>query len=193
MDWKQLLGDAYKDGMTEEEAQKVFNDIYMQRSEHEKEASSWKNKNDTLSSEIAENKRKEREKMSAEEKAAAERQEQWDALQQSNKDLQRDLNIRGFYDQYIERGFDKDLAMASATAMFDGDSATVMSNEKIFSDKREAALKTSWEKQYSINPPAGNGGGKVDFTKQIAEAQANGDMALTASLIRQQNEANNKQ
>lgn len=192
MDWKLLLGDAYKDGMTDEEAQAEFNKIYMPRSEHQKEVDKQKSLIDNYSNQIAENKRKERERMSEEEKAAAERQEQWDAMVNQNEQLNRNLKIRDFYDQYIERGFDKELAMASATAMVDGDSATVMSNEKIFSDKREAALKASWEKEYSINPPSGNGAGKVDYTKQIAEAQSNGDMALMASLIRQQNEANKK-
>ena len=192
MDWKLLLGDAYKDGMTDEEAQAEFNKMYMPRSEHQKEIDKQKSLIDNYSNQIAENKRKERERMSEEEKAAAERQEQWDAMVNQNEQLNRNLKIRDFYDQYIERGFDKELAMLSATAMVDGDSATVMSNEKIFSDKREAALKASWEKEYSINPPSGNGSGKVDYTKQIAEAQSNGDMALMASLIRQQNEANKK-
>lgn len=192
MDWKLLLGDSYKDGMTDEEAQAEFNKMYMPRSEHQKEVDKQKSLIDNYSNQIAENKRKERERMSEEEKAAAERQEQWDAMVNQNKQLNRNLKIRDFYDQYIERGFDKELAMASATAMVDGDSATVMSNEKIFSDKREAALKASWEKEYSINPPSGNGTAKVDYTKQIADAQANGDMALMASLIRQQNEANKK-
>lgn len=192
MDWKLLLGDSYKDGMTDEEAQVEFNKMYMPRSEHQKEVDKQKSLIDNYSNQIAENKRKERERMSEEEKAAAERQEQWDAMVNQNKQLNRNLKIRDFYDQYIERGFDKELAMASATAMVDGDSATVMSNEKIFSDKREAALKASWEKEYSINPPSGNGTAKVDYTKQIADAQANGDMALMASLIRQQNEANKK-
>lgn len=192
MDWKLLLGDAYKDGMTDEEAQAEFNKMYMTRSEHQKEVDKQKSLIDNYSNQIAENKRKERERMSEEEKAAVERQEQWDAMVHQNEQLNRNLKIRDFYDQYIERGFDKELAMASATAMVDNDSATVMSNERIFADKREAALKASWEKEYSINPPSGNGSGKLDYTKQISEAQANGDMALMASLIRQQNEANQK-
>ena len=41
-------------------------------------------------------------------------------------------------------------------------------------------------------PPSGNQT-TVDYSKQIAEAQANGNMALAASLIRQQAEANKKQ
>lgn len=192
MDWKLLLGDAYKEGMTDEEAQAVFNKMYVTRSEHQKEVDKQKQLIDSYSNQIAENKRKERERLSEEEKAALERQEQWDAMVNQNAKLSRDLKVRDFYDQYLERGFDKELAMASASAMVDGDSATVMSNERIFADKREAALKSAWEKEYSINPPSGNGSGNVDYTKQIAEAQANGDMALMASLIRQQSEANQK-
>ena len=38
-------------------------------------------------------------------------------------------------------------------------------------------------------PPSGNDT-KIDYSAQIAAAQASGDMALTASLIRQQAEAN---
>jgi hypothetical protein len=190
MDWKLLLGDSFKEGMTDEEAQAEFGKMYIPKTEHQKEIEKQKSLIDSYSNQIADTKRKERERMSEEEKAAAERQEQWESMQKTNEQLNRNLKVRDFYDQYMERGFDKELALASATAMVDGDSATVMSNEKIYSDKREAALKSSWEKQYSINPPSGNGSGKVDYTKQIAEAQANNDMALAASLIRQQNEAN---
>lgn len=190
MDWKTLLGSAYVDGMTDEEAQAKFSEIYMPRSEHEKELEKNKSLIDTYSAQIAENKRKERERMSEAEKLEADRQAQWEALEESNKKLQRELQVRNLMSGYMERGFDKDLAMETANAMFDGDSATVMSNEKIFADKRESMLKSAWEKEYSVNPPAGNGSGKVDFSKQIAEAQENGDMVAMASLIRQQNEAN---
>ena len=40
-------------------------------------------------------------------------------------------------------------------------------------------------------PPSGNQK-TVDYSKQIAEAQERGDMAMVASLIRQQAEANAK-
>lgn len=43
-----------------------------------------------------------------------------------------------------------------------------------------------------MNPPAGNGSGRVDLSKQIAEAQERGDMVTYASLVRQQSEANAK-
>lgn len=190
MDWKTLLGDAFTDGMSDDDAMTEFNKIYMTRADHDKESAKSKNLIDSYSAQIAENKRKERERMSEAEKQEADRQAQWDSMLAQNKDLSRKLQIRDVADQYKERGFDNDLAVETATALLDGDNATVISNEKIFSDKREAALRSTWEKEYSINVPAGNGTGKVDYSAQIAEAQSNNDMVTMASLIRQQNEAN---
>ena len=169
MDWKTLLGNAYVEGMTDEEARAKFDEIYMPRADHDKEVQKNKNLIDQYTAQIAENKRKQREQMSEAEKAEVERKEQWDAMVKKNQDL----------------------ATETATAMYDGDNATVLSNEKIFADKREASLKSAWEKEYQVNPPAGNGSGKVDLSKQIAEAQERGDMVAYASLVRQQSEMNN--
>lgn len=191
MDWKLIFGDSYVDGMTDEEARAKFNEIYMPRSEHEAEKNKDKQLIDNYSSQIADYKRKQREQMSEAERKEAERQEQWNDLVSNNKKLERDLKIRDLKDQYMSRGFDEELAFSTAEAMFDGDTATVMSNEQIFADKRDAQLRSVWEKEYQINPPAGNGSGKVDYTKQINEAKERGDMVAAASLIRQQNEANN--
>lgn len=192
MDWKALLGSAYVDGMSDEEAKAKFDEIYMPRADHERETQKNKALIDQYSAQIAENKRKQREQMSEAEKAEAERKEQWDAMVKKNQDLERTLKISELASAYMERGFDKDFAAETATAMYDGDNATVLSNEKIFADKREASLKSAWEKEYQVNPPAGNGSGRVDLSKQIAEAQERGDMVTYASLVRQQSEANAK-
>lgn len=157
MDWKALLGSAYVDGMSDEEAKAKFDEIYMPRADHERETQKNKALIDQYSAQIAENKRKQREQMSEAEKAEAERKEQWDAMVKKNQDLERTLKISELASAYMERGFDKDFAAETATAMYDGDNATVLSNEKIFADKREASLKSAWEKEYQVNPPAGNG------------------------------------
>lgn len=176
VDWKAILGSAYSEGMTDEEAQAKFNELYMPRADHDREIQKNKTLIDQYTAQIAENKRKQREQMSESEKAEAERKEQWDAMVKKNQDLERTLKISELAGAYMERGFDKDFATETATAMYDGDNATVLSNEKIFADKREASLKSAWEKEYQVNPPAGNGSGKVDLSKQIAEAQERGDM-----------------
>ena len=192
MDWKAILGSAYTEGMTDEEAQAKFNELYMPRADHDREIQKNKTLIDQYTAQIAENKRKQREQMSESEKAEAERKEQWDAMVKKNQDLERTLKISELAGPYMERGFDKDFATETATAMYDGDNATVLSNEKIFADKREASLKSAWEKEYQVNPPAGNGSGKVDLSKQIADAQERGDMVAYASLVRQQSEMNAK-
>lgn len=192
VDWKAILGSAYSEGMTDEEAQAKFNELYMPRADHDREIQKNKTLIDQYAAQIAENKRKQREQMSESEKAEAERKEQWDAMVKKNQDLERTLKISELAGAYMERGFDKDFATETATAMYDGDNATVLSNEKIFADKREASLKSAWEKEYQVNPPAGNGSGKVDLSKRIAEAQERGDMVAYASLVRQQSEMNAK-
>lgn len=192
MDWKAILGSAYSEGMTDEEAQAKFNELYVSRADHDREIQKNKTLIDQYTAQIADNKRKQREQMSESEKAEAERKEQWDAMVKKNQDLERTLKIFELAGAYMERGFDKDFATETATAMYDGDNATVLSNEKIFADKREASLKSAWEKEYQVNPPAGNGSGKVDLSKQIAEAQERGDMVAYASLVRQQSEMNAK-
>ena len=192
VDWKAILGSAYSEGMTDEEAQAKFNELYMPRADHDREIQKNKTLIDQYTAQIAENKRKQREQMSESEKAEAERKEQWDAMVKKNQDLERTLKIYELAGAYMERGFDKDFATETATAMYDGDNATVLSNEKIFADKREASLKSAWEKEDQVNPPAGNGSGKVDLSKQIADAQERGDMVAYASLVRQQSEMNAK-
>ena len=192
VDWKAILGSAYSEGMTDEEAQAKFNELYMPRADHDREIQKNKTLIDQYTAQIAENKRKQREQMSESEKAEAERKEQWDAMVKKNQDLERTLKISELAGAYMERGFDKDFATETATAMYDGDNATVLSNEKIFADKREASLKSAWEKEYQVNPPAGKWSGKVDLSKQIADAQERGDMVAYASLVRQQSEMNAK-
>lgn len=190
MEWKNLLGSAYTDGMTEEEAQEKFNELYMTREDHEKDVKKNKDLIDTYSKQIAENKRKERERLSDEEKKKLEDQEAREEQEKKIKDLERQIGINNLVQSYMERGFDKELAAETATAMYDGDNATVLSNEKIFAGKREAALKSQWEKEYSVNPPAGNGTGKVDYSKEIAAAQEAGDMVAMAAYINKQAAAN---
>lgn len=190
MDWKDLLGSNYVDGMTDEEAKAKFDEMYIPRSEHEKDAAKKKQLIDDYSSQLAEAKRKQRENMSAAERAKLEAEEYNRERDGKIQSLERELKIRDYKEQYVAMGYDAELALETAKAQADGDIELVMSNSKIFNDRRTAQLRTEWEQEYQINPPAGNGSGKVDYSKQIQEAQDRGDMVAMASLIRQQAEAN---
>ena len=37
VDWKAILGSAYSEGMTDEEAQAKFNELYVSRADHDRE------------------------------------------------------------------------------------------------------------------------------------------------------------
>ena len=60
--------------------------------------------------------------------------------------------------------------------------------EKAFRDSLQKAVD---ERLKGAPPPAGSGAG-IDYDKQIADAQAIGNMALVASLVRQKAEAESK-
>ena len=53
MDWKALLGNAYVDGMSDEEAKAKFDEIYMLRADHERENQKNKGLIDQYSAQIA--------------------------------------------------------------------------------------------------------------------------------------------
>ena len=183
-----LLGDLYHEGMTDEEIQKAFDSKYVSASAHEKALQKQKGLIDSYTSQIAEAKKREKARMSEEEAKQLAAQEQADKI----KDLEKQLKLRDVMSQYLARGFSEADAQTAATALLDGDTDGVLRSEKAFAEQREAALRTQWEKEYRVNPPAGTAGAAVDYSGAIGEASAQGDMASMASLIRQQFEATHK-
>ena len=181
---KDLLGDAYHEGMTDEEIQQAFDAKYVGRSTHEKALQKQKGIIDSYSSQIAEAKKKERERMTEEEAKALAAQEQADKI----ADLEKQLKLRDTTSKYLARGFSPADAESIATALMDGDSDAVLRSI----EKREAELRSAREKEYQVNPPAGNAGATADYSSQFGEAAESGDLAAMASLIRQQYEATHK-
>lgn len=186
MEIKDLLGTLYHEGMSDEEIQKAFADLYVGRETHEKALQKQKGIIDSYSSQLADAKKKERERMTKEEAETLAKQEQADRI----ADLEKQLKLRDVKAQYLARGFSDADATTVASALIDGDTETVLKSEKEFAEKREAALKTEWEKQYRVNPPAGLTGGKADFSQEMQTAASAQDMPSLAALIRQQYEAN---
>ncbi|MCB7336334.1 hypothetical protein LI010_19965 [Enterocloster aldenensis] len=188
MDWSQILGDAYVDGMTDEECQAKFNELYVPKSQHETVLQKEKAFRDNLAKENADWKRKYREKQTEEERRAEELAEQQAKKDAEFGNLQRELNIIKMSKQYMGMGYDEEFATETATAFIDGDMDTVFSNQKIFSDNLRKTIKSDLMKDMP-NPPAGNET-KVDYSKQINEAREKNDMVTMAALIRQQAESN---
>lgn len=135
--------------------------------------SAWKKKHDALLSE-------EDRKKQASEEAFKKMEEELTALR-------RDKTISDHKAQFIGLGYEESLAAETATAMTDGDLAKVFANQKKFLEEHDKNLKADAMKN-TPTPPAGSGTNVTDYAKAIFEANARGDMATAAALIREQHE-----
>lgn len=183
MDWKTILGDVYADGMTDEECQAKFSEIYVPKTEHEKALLRQKELADKNASDAAEWKKKYRSTMSEEEKRKEEQLQAQNAMQKELEELKRENQIAKYKEQYLELGYDKELAMETAAAFYDGDTDTVLANQGVFKSALEKRLKADIMKTMPV-PPAGNDT-KINYEQQIADAKAAGDLVRISALERQ--------
>lgn len=183
MDWKTLLGDAYVEGMSDEECQAKFNDMYIPKTSHEAAIQKEKKDRDNLAKENAEWKRKFRERQTEEERKAEEFAERQAERDKEFNGMKRELSIMKMSKQYMGMGYDEELANETAAAFIDGDTETVFSNQKIFSESLKKNLKAELMKDMPV-PPVGNNS-KINYEQQIADARAKGDLVKVSSLERQ--------
>lgn len=189
-DLQTLLGDAYKEGMTLDEINAALADRdLMDKSEMEGYVP--KSLLDKANTEAADYKKKWRGALSEAEQKAQDEKDKQTAMENELKQLRKESKIAAYEKSYLGLGYDEKSAKEVAEAMFDGDMDTVFMIQKKFQETKERAIKADLMKNMTV-PPSGNQS-TVDYSKQISEAQANGNMALVASLIRQQSEANKKQ
>jgi hypothetical protein len=143
---------------------------------------------DKTASELAEAKKLLKAKMTEDEQKEAERaakEAEKDALLES---LKRDKAVSERKAKYLAFGYDEKLAAETAKAFADGDMDTVDKNhalhiENVRKAERAAALAGD------PKPPAGGvSKTQIDYSKEIAEAQANSDFGTAAMFMRQQQE-----
>ncbi len=171
MDVKKMLGDAYKDDMTAEELLKALEAVSVEPKKSDEPTVS-KAVFDKMSSELAEMKRKAKEKMSDEEKAAQERKDVEDRLVAAEKMVARMKQERAFEDG----GYDSKTATTLAEALEKGDMDGFM---KAHSDymaeamkKREADIRAELLKATPKIPQGGAEGAEpaeVSLAKQAAQ------------------------
>ena len=136
MKFKDLLKDAYKEGMTLEEIETALADVELpadQTAEVERLKAALSKSN----SENAEWKKKHREAMSEEERKAQETADLLKQLQERNAELERESGLAKHKARFLGMGYEDALATDAATAMVDGDM------EKLFSyqQKHQEALE----------------------------------------------------
>jgi hypothetical protein len=126
MKFKDLLKDAYKEGMTLEEIEAALADVEPpadQSGEIERLKAALSKSN----SENAEWKKKHRDALSEEEKKAQETADLIKQLQERNATLERESGLAKHKAKFLAMGYDDALATDAAAAMVDGDT------EKLFS------------------------------------------------------------
>lgn len=186
-----LLGEAYKEGMTEEEISTALQTAGAGQS-NTAELDKLKAQLSKANSEAADYKKQLRGKQTADEAAAAEQKAAMDKLTQENADLKRSFALSDKKAKLITMGYDEKLAESTAVAMVDGDMDTVMANQAKFNESREKAIQAELMKK-TPRPAAGSEGtGGMDYAKKIEEAQASGNLTAVAyyTRLKAQDEAN---
>ena len=163
MDIKDLLGDAYKEGMSAEDITKALEGIEMP-TDNSAEIERLKNALSKSNSEAAEFKKQLREKMSAEEVKAKEDAEKLEALIKERDALLREKTVASHKAQYLALGYDEALASDTAEALANGELNKVFANQKKHNEAVEKRIRADVRKE-TPRPEGGNGSETI--TKEI--------------------------
>ena len=179
-----LLGDAWKEGMTEDEISEA---LEAKSISAETEINRLKNALTKVNSENAEYKRKIRESQTEEEAKAAAQKEEYEKMLQENADLKRAMEISDKKAKLISLGYDSKSAEETATAMIDGDLEKVIANQGIFIEAQKKSVIAD-QMRGTPRPAAGGSDGDgrtgLDYDKMIAEARADDNIAAAAYYTR---------
>jgi len=186
MEIKDLLGDAYKDGMTMDELTEALKGVTMPQDQSAEIA----RLKDTISKSNAEAKDWKDKYRSTLDEATRKQQEAEEASRQMQErlaELEKEKTIAGYKASYLSMGYEEALAEETAKAVVDNDMVKVFENQK---KHQEAVEKRIREDALKNSPrPGGTGGGgdpeeteAVKLAKQISSAKAKADEAAVKGL-----------
>ena len=162
MNIKDLLKDAYKEGMSVEEIEKALEGIDLP-TDNSAEIDRLKTALSKSNSEAADYKKQLREKMSAEELKAKEDAEKWDEIVKERDALLREKTIATHKAKYLSLGYDESLANDTAEAMANGELDKVFANQKKHLDAVEKRIRADVLKD---TPAPEGGNGSETITKE---------------------------
>lgn len=184
----ELLGDAYKEGMTEEDISVALEKANKKgTSDVDKLKASLTKAN----AEAAKYKQQLRERQTDEEAAKSAQEEQLKTLIEQNNELKRTLDLSEKKSKLMGAGYDEELAGVTAKAMLDGDIDTVIANQAKYLEAQKAAIKTDLMKQTPRPTEGSDGASPVDYNKLIENALASGDRVSAAAYTRMQGQEQN--
>lgn len=178
-----LLGEAYKEGMTEDEISTALQTASIGTGTDD--LKKLRAALDKANSEAAGYKKQLRAKQTEGEAAAAAQAEELERLTQENADLKHAANVSTQKSKFIAMGYDEKLAKSTAEALCNGDMDIVMKNQAAFLKAHDEAVIAERMRD-TPRPGAGVGTCGVDYSKMIAEAQEAGQTAAVAYYTRLQ-------
>ena len=156
-DLKSLLGDKYKDGMTIEDI------LALDVEEPKADTSAYDNlkkRFDEVASEAAGYKKQLRANMSEAEQKAAADAEKYAEIVAERDQLKAEKAMAEYAKGLVAIGYDETAATEVATALYNGDAATVIKAQAKFVDAQKKAVLADAVKETPV-PPAGGDGGTV--------------------------------
>lgn len=187
---KDLLGELYKEGMTNDEIVEALSGVNLPQDRTD-EVEKYKQAVSKANSEAAEYKRQLKNHMSEEEKKKTEEAERFDKMQKENEALKKQIAIAELTKKFQSSGLDAETATKSAEAALEGNMDAVIS---AFTDKIAKAADDARAQLISQTPALQGGNGTAekvkDYGQDIEGAIANGDMTSAAAFMRLQNEQN---
>jgi hypothetical protein len=175
MKLKDLLKDAYKEGITVEEIESALAEVEIpadQSAEIERLKAALSKSN----SENAEWKKKHREALSEEERKAQETADLIKQLQEQNAALTRDSNVSKHKAKFLGMGYEEALANDAAVAMTDGDMEKLFSYQQKHQEALEKKIRADALK--STPKPVPTKGDGVLTREQIAKMSTNDRIKL---------------
>ena len=166
MELKDLLGNAYKEGMTVEDINAALADISIP-TDLSDEVDRLKAALTKVNSENANYKKELKSKMTDSELKEQEQTTKLQELQEKYDALLKESTLSKNKAELIALGYDDKLAEDTAKAMFEGDTAKVFANQRKFADSLTAKVKQDLIKQ--TPPPTGGSGTKSMTIEEISK------------------------
>ena len=157
MKFKDLLKDAYKEGMTLEEIESALADVELPTDQTD-EVKRLKEALSKSNSENAEWKKKHRDALSEEERKSQEVAEELKQLREQNEKLVRESNLSKHKAKFLGMGYEEALATDAAAAMVDGDTEKLFSYQQKHQEALEKKIRADALKG-TPKPVPGNGDG----------------------------------
>lgn len=163
MNIKDLLKDAYKEGMSVEDIEKALEGIDLP-TDNSAEIDRLKTALSKSNSEAADYKKQLREKMSAEEVKAKEDAEKYEEIVKERDALLKEKTIATHKAKFLSLGYDEKLANESAEAIVNGELDKMFTNYKKHLDDNEKRIRAEVLKE---TPKPEGGGGKATSVEDI--------------------------